>query len=284
MARKLSELLVVSDVDGTLLQAGYGIPKENLEGVERFVNNGGRFTVATGRSVDSVRRYVDWIPLSAPAILCNGALIYDYRTDKVLFNKTLDPRARSIVVEIRKVFPELGVEVHSVDGITAVAMNEYVLNHTAVEHIPFVLGELDTIPDGWNKVLFADEESRIGQVEKYVLKKKQTSDLYNEFTFVKTSPIYYELIPNDINKGEGLRKLAELLGVPMENTVAVGDYDNDLPLLAAAGYSAAVADAPAHVRADVDVTVKSCLQGGVGELLDSLESYCQGYVQLKLDL
>lgn len=286
MSKNLTDLLVVADMDGTLLQAGYGVPKENLDGIERFVARGGRFTVATGRSVEAVRRYVDWLQLSAPAILCNGSLLYDYAKNEVLYNKTLDPRVRDIVAEIRKVFPELGVEVHSVEGITAVAMNEAVYRHTAREHIPFVLAELDTLPDGWNKVLFADEEeSKLAAVERFVARKRQTDDLYNEFTFVRTSKIYYELVPSDVNKGEGLRKLAELLGVPMENTVAIGDYDNDLPMLEAAGYSAAVADALPEVKAAVDVvTGRSCLQGGVGELLDSLEGYCAGYEQLKLEL
>ena len=93
----------------------------------------------------------------------------------MLYNKTLDPRVRDIVAEIRKVFPELGVEVHSVEGITAVAMNEAVYRHTAREHIPFVLAELDTLPDGWNKVLFAEIKRVIGlesEREKVAAKRK----------------------------------------------------------------------------------------------------------------
>ncbi|MEG1384721.1 MAG: HAD hydrolase family protein, partial [Oscillospiraceae bacterium] len=75
-AKNINEMLVVSDIDGTLLQAGYGIPKENIDAIDRFVERGGLFTVATGRSVESVRKYVDWINMSVPAILCNGAVLY----------------------------------------------------------------------------------------------------------------------------------------------------------------------------------------------------------------
>jgi len=283
-AKDLSELLVVSDIDGTLLQAGFGIPKENIEAIDRFTEKGGLFTVATGRSVQAVRKYVDWINMSAPAILCNGAVLYDYKSDRVIYNKTLAPNARPIVEEIMRVFPELGVEVHTVEGITALKMNECVFNHTAVEHIPFTIAEIDTIPDGWNKVLFADVVGKIEQVVKFVEQKKKVNPLYNQFTFVMTSKTYFEMIPNDVGKGEGLRKLAELMGIEMENTVAIGDYYNDLPLFEAAGYRAAVADAPDDIRNMVDIVVRPCLQGGVGELLDSLEDHCSGYIQLKLDL
>ncbi|MEG1984310.1 MAG: Cof-type HAD-IIB family hydrolase [Oscillospiraceae bacterium] len=283
-AKNINEMLVVSDIDGTLLQAGYGIPKENIDAIDRFVERGGLFTVATGRSVESVRKYVDWINMSVPAILCNGAVLYDYKTERVLYNRTLEPSARAVVNEIKKVFPEIGIEIHTVEGITAVAMNECVLNHTAVEHIPFTLSDLDSVADGWNKVLFTDVEGKIEQVVKFVERKKDTNSLFNRFNFVMTSKIYYELIPNDIGKGEGLKRLAELLNIKMENTVAIGDYYNDLPLFEVAGYTAAVSDAPTDIKRMTDVTVKPCLQGGVGELLDSLEAYCDGYIQLKFDM
>ena len=51
-----------------------------------------------------------------------------------------------------------------------------------------------------------------------------------------------------------------------------------------AGYKAVVGDAPPEIRAIADVTLSSCLQGGAGELLDSLESLCDGFEQLKLEL
>ena len=57
MKNRLNEILVVSDIDGTLLEAGFGIPKENIETIERFTNLGGRFTLASGRGIASVIRY-----------------------------------------------------------------------------------------------------------------------------------------------------------------------------------------------------------------------------------
>ena len=56
MSNSISDYLVVSDIDGTLLQAGYGVPKSNLEAIDRFVARGGRFTVCTGRGIESVSK------------------------------------------------------------------------------------------------------------------------------------------------------------------------------------------------------------------------------------
>jgi len=281
---KLTDLLVVSDLDGTLLQAGYGIPKNNIEAVERFVKKGGKFTVCTGRSKESVRRYIDWLPLTAPAILNNGALIYDYKKEKVLFSDFLDRRATELVRQIAELFPDLGIEFHNAEGITTARQSEQSHYHTSIEHIPYTLTDIEHIKGDWNKVLFAAPEERIKQLEKHVEKRARADELYSLFDFVRSTDIYFEVVPKGTNKGTGLKALAKLLKIDMKNTVAIGDYYNDLEMLKVAGYRAVVADAPADIRALADVTVSGCLQGGVGELLDSLESLCDGFEQLKLEL
>lgn len=284
MAKKISELLVLSDLDGTLLQAGYGIPKENLDAIDRFVERGGRFTVATGRNAESVKRYLPWINLSVPAVICNGSMIYDFKHDKVLLEYTLDKRVRRAVDEITKASPQLGVELHKDGTIYVSRMNDYVKHHVESEHINFTLTSADTLADGWNKVLFADSPDGIQTLSNFVEKKQKTDELFRSYTFVQTNDIYYEIVPNGVNKASGVKKLAALLETDMKDVVAIGDFYNDIDMLKEVGYAVCVANAPAEVRAVSDKTVKSCMQGGVGELLDSLDSYCAGYEQLKLEI
>ena len=156
---KLTDLLVVSDLDGTLLQAGYGIPKNNIEAVERFVAKGGRFTVCTGRSKESVRRYIDWLPLTAPAVLNNGALIYDFNKEKVLYSTFLNKRAVELIRKMAKTFPKAGIEFHNAEGITTARQSEQTQYHTSIEHIPYTLTDLEHIKGDWNKALFAAPEA-----------------------------------------------------------------------------------------------------------------------------
>ena len=65
-------------MDGTLINSKKEISKENLDAIKYFVNNGGKFTVATGRMVASVSGFLDKLKLDLPAILHNGGKIYDY--------------------------------------------------------------------------------------------------------------------------------------------------------------------------------------------------------------
>jgi Cof subfamily protein (haloacid dehalogenase superfamily) len=270
MTADIDKILVVSDIDGTILQAGYGIPGKNIETIEEFVELGGRFTLATGRGITATGKYTDFIHLSVPAILVNGGMIYDYGEKKVLREHTLEPEARSVLREIMDVFPNLGVEILIRETSCAVRMNEEVLNHTAVEHLPFVLTDLETVEDGWNKVLFGDKPEEILIVKDYVENRCKHDERFRMFDFVQTAKIYYELIPKGINKADALRELAEITDTEMENTVVIGDYYNDVELLEAAGISAVVGDAPDDVKEIADIVVKPCLEGGVAELLEMI--------------
>ena len=281
---KLTDLLVVSDIDGTLLQAGYGMPRENIDAIERFVEKNGKFAVCTGRSVASVRRYIDWIQPTAPCILNNGTLIYDFKKEKVLYNTNLDDSVIDIVKDIIATFPDIGVELHSTDNITIVRQSEHTHKRVTVEHIPYELEHITQTNGKWNKILITGQPQRIKQIANFVEKSSKSNPLYAQFDFVASSDIYFEIIPKGINKGSGLKKLAEILKIDIKNTVAIGDYYNDAEMLDVAGYSAVVADAPNDIKAKVDITVSSCLQGGVGELLDSLESLCDGFEQLMLEI
>ncbi|HIS79668.1 MAG TPA: HAD-IIB family hydrolase, partial [Candidatus Caccousia stercoris] len=81
---KWDQILIASDIDGTLLPGGREIPERNLSALRRFAEKGGRFTLATGRSIGSAGQFLDRLPVNAPAICLNGALLYDYKQQKVL--------------------------------------------------------------------------------------------------------------------------------------------------------------------------------------------------------
>jgi hydroxymethylpyrimidine pyrophosphatase-like HAD family hydrolase len=66
---------------------------------------------------------------------------------------------------------------------------------------------------------------------------------------VRTDPEYLEFLEPGVDKGTGLVHLAEVLGIPISQVMALGDGENDIPLLEAAGWPVAVANAHAHVKA-----------------------------------
>jgi Cof subfamily protein (haloacid dehalogenase superfamily) len=81
---------------------------------------------------------------------------------------------------------------------------------------------------------------------------------------------YLEFLPSGVSKGVALERMAAMLGVPAERTAAIGDYYNDLEMLAFAGHSAAVGNAAEATKAAADRVVASNDEGGVAEFIDWL--------------
>ena len=78
---KFDGVLLVSDFDDTLYDSHCQVPRRNLEALDRFLAQGGRFTVATGRAHRTFAPYVHLAPVNAPVVLSNGSAIYDKKTN-----------------------------------------------------------------------------------------------------------------------------------------------------------------------------------------------------------
>jgi len=86
----------------------------------------------------------------------------------------------------------------------------------------------------------------------------------------ESEPEYLEVLSPAANKGNGLRVLAQYLGIPQEETAAIGDYLNDVEMVQWAGIGAAVANAVDEVKAVADVHMPSNEEGGVARFIDYL--------------
>ena len=150
MIGTLDELLVVSDIDNTLLNAVEGLPEVNRATIQLFSSLGGRFTVATGRTLESVRRYLGDVAISAPVIALGGAVIYDFAKEQYIQNITLNKEAALAALrEVQQNFPGVGIEVMTADGaVNVVQANEFTHMHTVQERLIYLLCPLADIRQG----------------------------------------------------------------------------------------------------------------------------------------
>ncbi len=266
MRPTLRDSLVLCDMDNTLLTAAEGIPSCNRTVIRLYVGMGGRFTVATGRPPESIRAALGGLRLPLPVISCNGSLIVDLESGDVLYSASVDKMQASLAVrDIHENFPGVSVAVMAAGGeMYVVHANARTHALQVDEHIGSVACPLDSVPDDWNKVIFAADPDTLDRVARFTKTRYYGRENY----FVRTNSIYYEIMPTGVSKASALQQLCALTGVPQQNVVAIGDYYNDLELMRAAGYAVAVANAPAEVKAEADeVTLCSCSEGGVGEFL-----------------
>ena len=273
----LSDYLVLTDMDNTLLRVPYAIPEVNIEKINEFGRLGGHIACCTGRSVDAVKHFTDVMRFSAPGITCAGAVIYDFNENKPVFQMTVTDNIFPLVSQIMKDFPEVGVEFHNCDGIFCPRVNDLVKSHCRDEFITYREVPFESLHGTiFNKVLLAAPEETVLRLIEYTDARKGTDPMYEDFDFAHSSTIYYEILPKGVSKGFAVKKLAEIMGIDGSNVISIGDFYNDIDMFKASGHTVAVADAIDDIKEFTDMTTKRpCMEGAVAELLDLVTEYCK---------
>ena len=265
MRHSVNGMMIVTDMDGTMLTTDKQISKENLEAITRFRQNGGRFTVATGRSIPSLEHYVPLLHLDMPVILYNGGTIYDFNRREILWHSLLKEKTRDYVRDVYERFPDIGIEILLDNQIYVARKNEIVRQHLDTEPLEHIMTTVDDAPKGWFKVLFALEPSQMDEFEAYML-----SQNYDGVCFVRSFTHYFEMLPIGCTKGGALYRLSELTGVPVDKIVAIGDYYNDLEMVQNAGFGVTVANAPDELKQVADLVVCDNDRHAIANLVDIL--------------
>lgn len=272
MFEDISKIVLVTDMDGTLLNSKKEITDTDRQAIEKFMSLGGKFTIATGRTIQSFHHYYDMLNLQMPLIMYNGAAIYDSINNQVLYSQPLSLEAKRLTEEILGVMPHIGGEVLKADGIYVFRNNDYEILHTKLCMVEPFYRDLNDIPEGdWLKVLFAMAPEDIPFIELFTKRMG-----YDNVSFVRSSDIFYEMLPLGTTKGSALAEYRKLEGMKDYTFVAIGDFDNDIEMLIEADLGAAPANAENSVKNVADIVLKnSCETGAVAELIDYIIDRCK---------
>ncbi len=272
MFEDISKVVLLSDLDGTLLSTDKRITDADRRAIGRFTAMGGRFTVATGRTVQSFEQFLSILPLDYPIIMYNGAAIHDYKSGKTLYTHPLPLKARSYVEELLELMPEAGGEVLKADGTYVFSNTDYQQLHTKLCGIVPNYAELKDIEDGgWLKVLFSLSPEDVEHME--LLTRKLG---FEGVDFVKSSEIFLEMLPTGVSKGSALAEYRKLSGMEGCTFVSVGDFDNDIEMIVEADTGACPANAEDSVKAKADlVLTRTNDEGAVSELIEYIIERCR---------
>lgn len=238
-----SRVLLVSDLDGTLLGRDRQISEENRRAIVDFVEKGGIFTIATGRSFVGVEKFLEALPINAPAILFNGAVIYDFQKEQLLYESTLDEEIADLLENLHSLFPEMGMEIFNREDIYLIRENDVTVEHRKRQPFSDRTFPIRGVPDPWYKALLAWEPEKLAGVERYL------DGLNKPFHYLYTEKDMIEIVGLNTSKGIALEKLAALVGCEASEVIAMGDNLNDLDMIEKAGTGIAVENAHDRVKA-----------------------------------
>ncbi|MGL5647779.1 MAG: Cof-type HAD-IIB family hydrolase [Clostridium sp.] len=238
-------ILLATDMDGTLLDDEKKISKRDLQSIKYFEENGGIFTIATGRSVDSARPYVEQIGINFPVATCCGSKIYDYRENKVVEEYFLNKERKEVVYKILEDKLPLAVEVYVEEKIYMMKLNEYskraaIKPCTKIYDIPDNLMEME-----WSKILLAGDPKYIDKLEKEFLN-------YGVGAGTRTGKIFLEILPLGTSKLNGIKIMMREENIEDYKVVVLGDDMNDLEMIEGADIGIVMANANKNLLAKVE--------------------------------
>ena len=261
-----SGVFLASDADGTLLNRSGELTRPVRAALETFVARGGLFTVATGRSVAGFAALRPLLPLNAPAVLSNGANIYDYAARREIHAEWLEGPFEEALRDILARFPGLGTELHWPGRVCILNRNRWNDIHMKAVQCTFEeIGDPWDAPPPWLKLLFVDEPETLWKVADYAVPRFKDS-----FSFFFSAECLLEMQNAGVDKAKGVAKLAEMFNIKPGHIYTAGDAGNDIGMLRAFE-SFAPASGTAEAREAADHIVPGCDDDAMAAVVRFLE-------------
>jgi Cof subfamily protein (haloacid dehalogenase superfamily) len=237
-------MLVAIDVDGTLVGDSLTISSVDAAAIRQAVRDGYAICLASGRLFAAARPYAQELGLTGPLIALQGAVAYEVGSGKRLY---CNPLAKDTALRAYDDLKarRLHLQLYYGDRLYVDELNDWARYYLRISRVdPIVVADLRDLltvkppnDPGPLKVLAIAEPDIV--METIPLLARSLGSSANVF---RSLPPFLEVTDPDANKGYALRWIAQSLGVDIADTAAIGDADNDIPMLRAAARSFAVAN------------------------------------------
>lgn len=270
--------LVALDLDGTLFDNSSRISERNLTAIRSITDKGIHVVISTGRPFEGIP--FDQIKGTGInyAITANGSGIYEISTGKCLYENAMDEELVTPILNFlltrdihmdafiggKGYTPIQCVETAQKLTVPSSIKNYIITTRTRLDNILQFIHEnqlkvqkmtLNFYPAADGTLI--DRET----VRKFLVSNPSITTVcggYNNLEFTRA----------DANKGVGLRKLAEILGVNPDATMAIGDTENDLAIIEAAGIGVAMGNATDAIKARADYVTTTNTKDGVAAAIE----------------
>lgn len=268
-----SDVLLTVDFDRTMTGPDSVIPQRNLEAIRYFIENGGAFTVNTGRSLPMTKVFRDMVPVNVPLLLYNGSVAYDLQKQATLNPKIIDLPQADTIRRVMAMFPDMTVEIQGLDAHYIFEENPAwdafsEGNNCAWAHAspeddlgPFLkfslYGRLGSASVAALYEYTSQEIQRFDEVQRQL--QEELKDFCEVF---RAAPKILDIHAKGVSKANAARALQKELGRSI--LVCVGDGENDVSMLDDADFAFCPGDAIVAKRYP---NVCNCADGAVADVI-----------------
>ena len=269
--------ILFTDLDGTLLDDNKDISAEDMSAIRKMIAAGHKFVMTTGRPLTSVKKLADrygFLETGFYLVSFNGGLIYDCGEQNAILTRYIPVEEVKAIMDAAHA---CGMHAHTYSGDLVVSEYEteqlktycrlMQMDYVVVKDIREYYGQFINVvikpPIKVNIITPFDHSSL--ESFRAEMRKTTAGKLFDVFS----KPEMLEFSHMKSNKGDAVRFMADFYKVPMADTIAVGDEENDCPMIEAAGVGVAMANASPVVRNVADyVTERDNNHSGIAEVIE----------------
>ncbi len=284
--------LVAIDLDGTMLNK-YGIITEKTKkAISKAQEKGVEVMIASGRAITSVKRFSKEINSNKYFISGNGAITYDIKNNKILYENIL---SKTKALKIIKICEENSIyyNVYTENGIIAKNLSYNTLyyykdnltkpdeNRTHINIVENVYDYFEQREEKILKIMICDEHKTV--FNSIVRKLKELSEIevlevsHMSRKIIKQGTdeialeyFYTEVSAKDVDKWNALEEIIGLMNISKEEVVTIGDNANDLKMITNAGLGVAMGESAPYVKQSADIIAPTNDEDGVAIILNKI--------------
>lgn len=256
--------LIVSDMDGTLLDDNKNLNPEVYEVYNELRARGIKFVVASGRHYSEMHKYFKSEYKDMIYIAENGGqIIYE---DKEIFTSTMDLNNVVKIVEDAKLINDIDIVLSGNENLYLYNYKRKPIDEVRDFYFKFkVLNNLSELKENVFKISIFNEKGSDYNTHKYIYEKWA-----DKLTITASSFVWTDIYNKDVNKGNAVNLLKEKFDIKEEEVMVFGDYDNDIEMLKQGFHSYAMENASENTKNVANFMAKSNNDNGVVEVIKDI--------------
>ncbi|WP_125770809.1 Cof-type HAD-IIB family hydrolase [Companilactobacillus furfuricola] len=258
--------LIAIDLDDTLLNTQKTISQQNENIIKQALKQNIKIVLCSGRTHNAVKNYAQRLGITGDDqyLITNGGAIIETANQKILHEQALSNQFyRNFVDFVHENHLHYNVVDDKSNTYTSSEtwFDKYTIAQAFENDSGLFIRESDQLPNDFKilKAIINGNKDELDQISDLV---HQTYD--ENYFVVRTGEGFLEVFPKNVNKGAALKQLTSQLGIALSDTIAIGDRDNDIPMLKIAGKGIAMENGQPGVKKVADYITQDNNHDGVG--------------------
>lgn len=263
----MEKYLICLDLDGTLLNDDKHIPQYTKRVLQYLKSLGHEIIISTGRPYRASVDYYNAMDMNTPIINFNGAVIHHPKDNQFKsVNEKLDARIATKIfndistLNIKNIIAEVRDQVY-INNYDKELFEGFSMGNPNVQY-----GQLDKLlPESPTSLLIQAEEDEIPRIKRHL--SKYYAEHIEHRRWGAPFPVI-EIVKKGINKGKGVKYVADYLNINYDNIIAFGDEDNDYEMIQFASYGIAMGNAILELKEIANDVTDTNNNDGIGKYLN----------------